>query len=301
VRKLLGAKSREYLVGVTAIKLYRDDADAKEFLERCTAAGFDLTPVAKSLAAIKAEAVAVTLPAGATNQGDAEGVSAEDKFKRALDRNRSERWLISQRLRLFPEADDVGYERGRLEPIYDFQDNQKFSKEWRRVRGKSRPTPPGAMERVGLILEGNGRAEFFAPLSGDVAVKVRFQSQMIDPRYGRFAITLDGEKSQRVACEMGQILYTVKGKPRASEGTSQAPEVRTQTRNVLELIMTGKTLTTKFNGAVVAEVTLEADLGTYKLGLEWNRAALNLTRIRSMLSPRPEWVERVVGKPANGG
>jgi hypothetical protein len=112
---------------------------------------------------------------------------------------------------------------------------------------------------------------------------------------------MDGEKGQKISCDMGQIRYTIKGKLRASEGRSQAKEVRSQARNLLELTMTGMELTTKFNGAVIGQVTLKSDLGTYKLGIEWNRAALNLTRIRTLVTPKSEWVQRVVGKDPAGG
>ena len=183
----------------------------------------------------------------------------------------------------------------RLEPGYDFQENVDFRKDWRRVRGKSRVPAAGAIQERGLILEGNGRAEFIAPLIRNLEVKVRFASKMMDSRYGRFAIVLEGEKGQRVSNELGQLRYSIRGKLRAREGELQNSAVRQGTVNTFELLRAGDVLTAKFNGAE-STMTLPKDLGVYRLSLEWNKSALNLVTIRCMLSPEPRWVERIVGQ-----
>jgi hypothetical protein len=303
VRKLVGAKSETYLKGVTAFKLYVGDASADDFLEKAKAVGVDLGLLASSLTVGTSpdgdEGPAIAMGGG----GDAEPVEPKQpgnsdaiKVKRALQQNARDRQLITVRNKLFPEADVIGYDgSGGLEPAYDFTEQQDFGSDWKKVRGEARPAPPGAFERWGLILENNGRAEFSAPLEGDMEIKVRFRSQMFDTRQGRFAITLDGEKGKRVACEMGQLIYFEKKRPKAQHGDSKVADIRSKTNNTLELTLQGKQLTARFNNKVTAEITLPKKLGPYVLGLEWNRVSLDLMRIRSMVRPQAKWVEETVG------
>jgi hypothetical protein len=89
----------------------------------------------------------------------------------------------------------------------------------------------------------------------------------------------------------------VKKKLKAREGDSQATKVRSGSRSTLELTLIGDELVAKFNSQVTATMKLKQELGVYRLGLEWNKAALNLATIRTMVSPEPRWIERVIGKP----
>ncbi|RMG16171.1 MAG: serine/threonine protein kinase [Planctomycetota bacterium] len=306
VRRMLGKNRGPYLRAKAALELYRGEAKAEETLAAAAEAGVDLAALAEDL-----RAASPAGPAGAGGEGPAiamapnrpqagprrpDAAEIERRRLKALQRNRFERWLIKHRLELFPEADVVGYADGQLEPRYTFQENQNFGKDWRRVRGRSRPVPPGTFERSGLILEGNGRAEFVAPLVGDLAIKVHFVAQMFDRKLGRFAITLDGEDRRRLSCELGRLVYWKGRKRLAIAGEDQGKALRSRTVTTLELLKTGRQVVARFNGVVSAEWELPEELGVYRLGLEWNRASLDLHWLRAMLSPEIRWVERKLGK-----
>ncbi len=309
-RRQLGAKDPTYLRGVGAVLLYRGDRAAEEHLAKCAEAGVDLGALQAAMKPLdeaeRDEPVAVagagTTGAGASGgersggeSGASGGDAAEDdvreRYRRALDRNERARLLIAKRELLFPEADRVGYADDQLEPIYEFANGQEFGRDWRLVNGRSYPTPPGQVERYGLILEGrNGRAEFVAPIQGDVLMRMRFMPQMLG-RTGRLALTLDDEEGRRVSNELGQLVFSVRRRPKAIDGASQAGEVRTQSYQVLELLVRGHQVLSKFNGKVCATIQLEEDLGPVRLGLEWDRVALNLLTIELAGRPSDAWVD----------
>ncbi len=310
-RRKLGSKSPAYLGGTTAVLLYRGDDEAAEQLAACAQAGVDLSAIVQTLQPLDAAEADGAVAMGSTGDerpdpntpatgdplagtvagGGGGADDLQDRYRRALDRNELARRVIANRELLFTEASRIGYADDQLEPIYEFANGEEFGKDWKLLRGRSYPTPPGQTQRYGLVLEGrNGRAEFCAPSVGDVSVRVRFMPQMIG-RTGRLAIALDGEEQRRVTNEMGQLLYTVKRRPKAAEGASQAGEVRSQSTQTLELLRRGDRLFSKFNGKVVAELSLDADLGAFQIALEWDRVALNLLSIEVMCRPSEEWLK----------
>lgn len=296
-KRVKGAE-KAYLTGVTAIKLYRGDNDAEAYLSRCQDAGVDLSAVANDLRKAepkKAEPIHAMRKAGKARAKPKKAKRDKVKaaYERAVARNKAARKLIENREKLFSEADRIGYADEYLEPIYDFTEGRKFSKDWRRVSGRSYPTPPGQSQRYGLVLEGrNGRAEFVAPLQQDVHVKIRIVPQQIGRKFGRVAITLDGKKRLRISNELGRLVFRKRGRVKGSSGSSQIGTLRVNTSQTMELILKGKTLISKFNGSEVARTTFDEELGTYKLGLEWSHAALNLVSIEVMCKPTTEWIQK---------
>ncbi len=295
IRRAFGANHPPYLHGLAALKLYRADADAAAAVARARDAGADLAKLEEELRAARA---AAERPSGS---GEAVAVGPDPleeerrRMREAEDeraRYERERLIYENRHRLFAESEDTGYLQGQALLNYNYWNGTRdfAGQDWKRLRGRSYPTPPGQVERVGLVLEGrNGRAEFAVPIEGSFEITVEFMSQMIG-KDGRLAITADTE-NQRVETTLGHLTYVRRGKPRQAAGESQWNSIRPQRRHTLELIRDGDQMTSRFDGATIATIAVE-DFGRTTLGLEWGDAALNLVQIKMRVTPEAAWVKK---------
>ncbi|MCW8142012.1 MAG: hypothetical protein KIT58_24155, partial [Planctomycetota bacterium] len=202
-----------------------------------------------------------------------------------------ERKIYDARHRLFPESEETGFMGGQAILHYNyFQGNRNFAgQDWKRLRGNSYPTPPGQVERYGLVLEGrDGRAELTIPVEGNFEVLLEFTSQLFG-KDSRLAITADTD-GQHVETALGQLLHQRRGR-RQVAGEGQGSNVRPRTRHTLELIRDGNQFFSKFDNAVVGTVSVD-EFGKTTLGIEWGNAALNLVQIRMKVTPETKWVEK---------
>ncbi|MBX3468953.1 MAG: protein kinase [Planctomycetes bacterium] len=301
IRRAFGAAHPPYLHGVAALKLYRNDADADAALARAADAGVDLV-----------EHHAAALAPGARHlhgeprrgqpvvQGDARPTgpdprAEEERRRREAEAERAryerERKIYDARHRLFPESEETGFMGGQAILHYNyFQGNRNFAgQDWKRLRGNSYPTPPGQVERYGLVLEGrDGRAELTIPVEGNFEVLLEFTSQLFG-KDSRLAITADTD-GQHVETALGQLLHQRRGR-RQVAGEGQGSNVRPRTRHTLELIRDGNQFFSKFDNAVVGTVSVD-EFGKTTLGIEWGNAALNLVQIRMKVTPETKWVEK---------
>jgi len=303
-RRAEGKTGAAYLRGVTSLKLYRSDNDALKYLAQCQDAGVDLSALVAELRRVEPSDQPVTGGGGGDEEttdpkpaGADRPKTREEKVAEALAKKKRAELLIARRKDLFREADDVGYEGAsqRVEPIYEFhQDGRQFRKEWRVVRGKASPTPPGNIERQGLRLLGNdGRAEFIAPLQNDLDFTIRFLSWGNDKR-SRLTVALEGEKGRRVLCNIGAIDFRVKRKLKDRKGASRIASFRNRADIKFEVIRSGRFIITKINTDETARMELpeDEDLGKYRLVLEWGRVSISLLRFRMLCQPTDEWIEK---------
>jgi len=314
IRRARGSDDPAYLEGVAALRLYRGDDGAEASVARAAEAGLDLAPLAAELrraepAAEPDEEVHALHAAGAEPAADDDEAPRarpiaddrarlRDRERRERERYERERRLADNLRHLFPDAAERGFD-GRARLFYSFQEQQVFGPtDWELVRGDAFPVPSGQQFRVGLVLQGrNGRAEFRAPLEGDFSVRIRFEAQMLGPR-GRLAITVDDPETQtRYSNDLGAIVRYEEGRPRAQAGESRASHVRAQQRHVLELSRVGDELVAEFDGAPVGlRMPLAQGFGPATLGLEWDRAALNLVTVEVEGTPAEDWLAASLGE-----
>jgi hypothetical protein len=302
VRKGFSSTHPPYLHGLAALKLYQGDAEADAAVARARDAGLDLTAVQDDLREARRrsapEVVGDARPDAPTGPGDVvSGSSDPDEDRRyreeqearlLMERNQR---LYANREKLFPEAEAGGMDGSQLGLQYVYFTNSRdFGEDWKRIRGKSQLLPPGANDRIGLVLEGdNGRANFVAPIQGDFKIEVEFMSQLFG-KEGRLLITAETE-GQRVESNLGELTYVRRRSRAQRAGENQRGNIRQQRRHMLELSRSGDTITTKFDGTVTGAVTVEAFEKT-TIGLEWGNASLNLAQIRMRITPDAEWVEK---------
>ncbi|MCA8924652.1 MAG: hypothetical protein KDD82_22760, partial [Planctomycetes bacterium] len=285
-RLALGEDQPDYLLAVAASKLYRGDPDAGAHLERARAAGFALDALAELQPFVEAEEVVqanvqpARTPTPLAVPASARRAPAPDLGRRLFDLRR----------RVFPDSEDVGYLAGRVQLMFPFYDRQPLGQDWALTRGTAAPVPRG-QDRRGLALEGrNGRADFKAPIAGDLDLKLRFEPQILG-KQARLALVLENAEGERWTSEFGQLHYFRKRKLRARQGRSGRDLLRAQQVSNLEFVREGDALVSRLDGEELARIELPKDAGVLALSLEWDRAALNVLEIRMEAELDEAWLE----------
>lgn len=291
-RLTLGETNRDYLLAVAALELYRGERDSGEHLARARAAGLHLDALAE-LQPFVDEDEALQANVQPVAQRSPEPQPALPAAARRDPPPDLGRRLFAQRNRVFPDSEDVGYVGGRVQLMFPFYDRQRLNHDWRLVRGNAAPVPHG-QDRRGLALEGrNGRAEFQAPVDGDLELKLRFEPQILGKR-ARLALVLEDAEGQRWSSELGQLHYFRKRKLRARQGRSGHELLRAQQVSNLELQRIGDELVSLLDGQEIARMELPEDTGPLSLALEWDRAALNVLDIRLEAELSEDWLREAL-------
>jgi len=291
-RLALGETDRDYLLAVAALELYRGERDSGEHLARARAAGLHLDALAELQPFVDEdeELQANVRPVAQRSPEPQPALPAAARRRPPQDLGRR---LFAQRNRVFPDSEDVGYVGGRVQLMFPFYDRQRLNRDWQLVRGNAAPVPRG-QDRRGLALEGrNGRAQFQAPVDGDLELKLRFEPQILGKR-ARLALVLEDAEGQRWSSELGQLHYFRKRKLRARQGRSGHELLRAQQVSNLELQRIGDELISLLDGQEIGRMELPEDTGPLTLALEWDRAALNVLDIRLEAELSEDWLRETL-------
>ena len=257
--------------GVAALKLYRGDRDAAVALSKVRPLG--------SLAGVSVELEALDRGGAPVQAMHASNASLAVTTYASMARDEQ---VADQLPRLFPAATSSRFLAGAVALNYEFYPGSGFDHDWRVVDGKL------AAEEVGLCVRGEGRAEFDAPLEGEVSVSLRFSAPATE---GRLALTLDAG-DQRFSSELGKLRHTRGGDLRQEVGRSVSPRLRDTRSHLLELTREGQQLVSRFDGEEIARLDLPMGVGAVRLGFEWADADFEVETLEVRGVPNGEWVER---------